>query len=125
MAEGGVRRSLAAAEAPSEASSPGLATGAGQADSVSHQSRLLGVGNHPVARFLVRRFAAGIATLLVASFLIFLATNALPGNVAQVVLGKNASPALVSALDRKLHLTSHLNRRSTDHGRRWNVAPFF
>jgi peptide/nickel transport system permease protein len=38
------------------------------------------------------------------SFFIFFATNVLPGNVAQVVLGRNATPAQVRRLDRTLHL---------------------
>lgn len=63
---------------------------------------------HPFAAFVARRLAAGLATLFVASLLIFLATTALPGNVAQVVLGKNATPAAVSALESKLHLHESL-----------------
>lgn len=66
---------------------------------------------HPVLRFIARRVAAGIATLLVASVLVFLATNALPGNVAEVVLGRHASPALVANLDRKLGLDRSLLAR--------------
>jgi peptide/nickel transport system permease protein len=61
-------------------------------------------GRHPVFGFLGRRLAAGLATLLVASFFIFFATNVLPGNVAQVVLGKNATPENVRVLEAKLHL---------------------
>jgi peptide/nickel transport system permease protein len=61
--------------------------------------------------FLLRRLAAGLATLFVASFLIFLATNALPGDVAQAVLGKDATPALVSSLRRQLHLNRSLVSR--------------
>jgi peptide/nickel transport system permease protein len=66
---------------------------------------------HPVLGFLVRRTAAGIATLLVASVLIFVATNALPGNVAEVVLGKNAAPEAVKSLDRELGLDRPLVSR--------------
>jgi peptide/nickel transport system permease protein len=60
--------------------------------------------NHPVAAFVVRRVAAGLATLLVVSFIIFVATNALPGNVAQVVLGKNATPTALRQLEHQLGL---------------------
>jgi peptide/nickel transport system permease protein len=59
---------------------------------------------HPVARFVARRLAAGLATLLVASALIFIATDALPGNVAQVVLGRYATPARVASLNQRLNL---------------------
>jgi peptide/nickel transport system permease protein len=61
-------------------------------------------GRHPIAMFLLRRSAAALATLLVASALIFLATNALPGNVAQVALGKYATPQRVALLDKQLDL---------------------
>jgi peptide/nickel transport system permease protein len=59
---------------------------------------------HPIVAFLVRRIAIGLVTLLAASLLIFLATNALPGNVAQVVLGKNATPARLAEYEKKLGL---------------------
>ena len=63
---------------------------------------------HPVARFVARRVLAGLATLLVASALIFVATNALPGNVAQVVLGRYATPARLQTLQAKLDLNQPL-----------------
>lgn len=59
---------------------------------------------HPIGVFLLKRTVAGIATLLVASFLVFLATNALPGNVAETVLGKNANPRTVAHLEAALGL---------------------
>ena len=65
----------------------------------------------PLVRFVLRRVGAGIATLLVASILIFLATNALPGNVAEVVLGKTATPAAVKELRGQLHLDRPLLTR--------------
>jgi peptide/nickel transport system permease protein len=59
---------------------------------------------HPVAAFVARRVVTGVLTLFVVSILIFLATNILPGNVAVVVLGRNATPANVQKLDRRLDL---------------------
>lgn len=59
---------------------------------------------HPALTFLLRRVVAGIVTLLVVSFLVFVATNALPGNVAQVVLGKDATPTALATLERQLDL---------------------
>lgn len=50
-------------------------------------------------------------TLLVVSFLVFLATNALPGNVAQVVVGRHGSPQLVAQLTRELGLDRPLLTR--------------
>jgi peptide/nickel transport system permease protein len=69
---------------------------------------------HPIAAFLARRILAGIGTLLVASVLIFAATNALPGNVAQVVLGKYATPQRVAILETELHLNRPLPVRYVD-----------
>src|SRR5579875_2959451 len=69
---------------------------------------------HPLVAFLVRRTLLGVVTLVVASFMIFLGTNALPGNVAQAVLGKNATPALVHKLDRELKLDEPLLQRYGD-----------
>ena len=54
---------------------------------------------HPAVAFLIRRVAAGLATLLVATMLIFAAVQVLPGNVASVVLGRNATPARVAPFD--------------------------
>jgi peptide/nickel transport system permease protein len=61
-------------------------------------------GRHPVAGFLARRLVTGIVTLLIASVLIFLATNILPGNAAQVVLGRNATGPAVHKLEAELGL---------------------
>ena len=81
---------------------------------VGRGPRLLRKGpfsRHPLAGFVVRRAAAGLVTLLVASFVIFLATNALPGNVAETVLGRNATRASVAHLDRELRLNQPLLQR--------------
>lgn len=66
---------------------------------------------HPVAGFVIRRVAAGILTLLVASFLIFASIQILPGDVASVVLGKSATPARVEAVRSELHLNDPLPQR--------------
>ncbi|RMB58872.1 ABC transporter permease [Tessaracoccus antarcticus] len=57
------------------------------------------------------RLAGLVVSLLVASLLIFLATNALPGDVAQVILGTNASPGEVEALRQRLGLDRPLSVR--------------
>jgi peptide/nickel transport system permease protein len=59
---------------------------------------------HPVLAFLARRLAAGAATLLVASLLVFAMTELLPGDVASVVLGRSATPDAVQALQEELGL---------------------
>lgn len=50
------------------------------------------------------RVAWLLASLLLASLLIFAATNALPGDIAQVMLGTNAGPGEVDALRERLGL---------------------
>jgi len=57
-----------------------------------------------VARFLLRRIALGLLTLFLVSVVVFAATQALPGNAATAILGRNATPARVAALTRQLHL---------------------
>lgn len=54
--------------------------------------------------FILRRLLLAAAILLVASILIFTATQLLPGNAAIAILGKSASPARVRELDAQLHL---------------------
>ena len=54
--------------------------------------------------FLARRAAAFAVTLLMASLVIFLVLDVLPGNAAQVLLGADATPDAVAALSHKLGL---------------------
>ncbi len=63
---------------------------------------------HPVAMFLLRRVSAGLVTLVVASILIFLATSALPGDVAEITLGRFATPKRVNHLRDELDLNRPL-----------------
>ena len=53
---------------------------------------------------IVKRLALGLATILVISMLIFLGVEALPGDVAEAILGQEATPESVSALRRELKL---------------------
>jgi peptide/nickel transport system permease protein len=78
------------------------ATAAAEAASLGERSSA--VGRHPVVRFLLRRIGAGTLTLLAASILIFLATNVLPGNAAEVILGRSAQPAVLHHLEAELGL---------------------
>ncbi|MBP6898735.1 MAG: ABC transporter permease [Burkholderiaceae bacterium] len=54
--------------------------------------------------FLFKRVATLLATLAVASVLVFAVLELLPGNVAQVILGETATPEAVAALEKKLGL---------------------
>lgn len=57
-----------------------------------------------MTRFLTRRFALGVLTLFLVSIVVFAATQALPGNAAIAILGKNRTAERVAALTRQLHL---------------------
>ena len=59
---------------------------------------------HPVLALIGRRVGLGVITLFVVSVVIFAATEALPGNAAQAILGHSASPAQLRALEDQLHL---------------------
>lgn len=57
-----------------------------------------------MARMLLRRGLFGILTLWVVSILVFLATQALPGDAARAILGREATPGRLAALRAQLHL---------------------
>lgn len=54
--------------------------------------------------FLGKRIGLGLVTLFLVSIVVFAATQALPGNAAVAILGRNATPERVAALTRQLHL---------------------
>jgi peptide/nickel transport system permease protein len=57
-----------------------------------------------MGKFLIRRIILGLLTLLLVSIVVFAATQALPTNAAQAILGRDATPARVAALTAQLHL---------------------
>jgi peptide/nickel transport system permease protein len=63
---------------------------------------------HPVRAFVIRRTIAGAITLLIASFLIFASLQVLPGDVAGIVLGRDATPEKIQALRADLSLDEPL-----------------
>lgn len=71
-------------------------------------------GKHPLLAFTARRLLSGVLTLIVSSLLIFLAINVLPGGVAASVLGRNADPGRVAALNTQLGLDRPLLVRYFD-----------
>ncbi|MFF4258319.1 ABC transporter permease [Streptomyces sp. NPDC001663] len=64
--------------------------------------------------FVARRIAAAFGTLFLSSVLVFLAVQALPGDVATQVLGKDATPAAVADLRGKLGLDQPAWERYVD-----------
>ena len=60
--------------------------------------------NRGVLRFIARRLALGILTLFVVSVVVFTATQLLPSDPAQAILGRDANVKSVNALREKLGL---------------------
>ena len=63
---------------------------------------------HPIARLVRRRLGVGVVTLFLVSVVVFWATEVLPGNAAYAILGRNATPARVRAVEVVLHLNRGL-----------------
>ncbi len=60
-----------------------------------------------VWRALIARLGISLVTLWVVSVLIFIGTNLLPGDVAQIILGQMATPENTAVLREKLGLDKH------------------
>jgi peptide/nickel transport system permease protein len=67
----------------------------------------------PIALYVARRLLAGAITVAVASVLIFAAITLLPGNVVQIILGRDATPESVSAIEGQLRINQPLWDRYT------------
>lgn len=61
-----------------------------------------------MTRYAAKRVVGGLVLLWVASVVIFLAVQALPGNAATVAAGRGASPTLVALFRREMGLNSSL-----------------
>ena len=60
--------------------------------------------SHPLRSMLIARSGQAVVTLLIVSMLVFWATQLLPGNAANAVLGKSATPETLAALEAQLGL---------------------
>ena len=69
------------------------------------------MGAPPILVFLAKRIGQGLVLMVLISVLIFAATNVLPGNVSETVLGKQATPARIAELDQRLGLDRSLATR--------------
>jgi peptide/nickel transport system permease protein len=58
----------------------------------------------PLAKIILRRLALGLLTLLLVSVLVFAATQALPGDTATAILGRDATPDRVKVVREQLGL---------------------
>src|SRR3954471_16618878 len=65
-------------------------------------------GARPMTRLIRQRLPIGVVTLFLVSVVVFVATEVLPGNAAFAILGRNASPVRVRALENQLHLNRGL-----------------
>jgi len=63
---------------------------------------------NPIWGFIVRRLLLGAFVLFLVSIVIFVATQALPGDTARAILGRTATPASLEALREQLHLNRPL-----------------
>ena len=66
--------------------------------------RHCGPAMSPITRLVGKRLALGVLTLFVISMLISLGVEALPGDLAQQLLGQSATPQTVAALRKQLGL---------------------
>jgi peptide/nickel transport system permease protein len=57
-----------------------------------------------VTRYLIRRLPLLVATLILTSFIIFALTNLLPGDIARLVLGRDASATAITNFERQFGL---------------------
>lgn len=57
-----------------------------------------------LAGLVLKRLLSGLATLLIVSAMVFAGTELLPGDVAEAILGQQATPEAVAAIRRELDL---------------------
>lgn len=57
-----------------------------------------------MGRLIARRLAAGVVIVWLVSVLVFLATQLLPGDAANELLGRQGTPEAIAALQKQLHL---------------------
>ncbi len=70
--------------------------------------------SHPMARMILRRLGVGLLLALLASVLIFVGTEILPGNAAYAVLGRYSSPSALKAVSAQLGLDKPAYQRYLD-----------
>lgn len=69
-------------------------------------------------KMILARLLSAVPIVIGVSFLAFIAVNLLPGNVALLILGSNATPKSIAALTQKLHLNVPILQRYYD----WAIA---
>jgi peptide/nickel transport system permease protein len=66
---------------------------------------------HPILNLVAQRIALGLVLMLAVSLVIFLGTEALPGDTAQAILGQSATPESLANLREKLGLDQPASTR--------------
>jgi peptide/nickel transport system permease protein len=72
------------------------------------QGKLSWRQRHDLVTVFLARLGYGIVTLFVVTIIVFWATQALPGNAATAILGTHATPQLVKATEKQLHLNDSI-----------------
>ena len=67
-----------------------------------------------MTRYLIQRLLLLVATLILTSFIIFALTNLLPGDIARLVLGRDASPTAVANFEQQFGLDQAPMRQYVD-----------
>ncbi|WP_128293734.1 ABC transporter permease [Afifella aestuarii] len=60
--------------------------------------------NSTIAGLIIRRIGIMLVSLVIVAFAVFAATELLPGDVAQILLGQSATPEAVAGLRKAMHL---------------------
>ncbi|MBK1624124.1 ABC transporter permease [Afifella marina] len=60
--------------------------------------------NSMIAGLIIRRVGIMLVSLVIVAFAVFAATELLPGDVAQILLGQSATPEAVAGLRKAMHL---------------------
>lgn len=69
---------------------------------------------HPILKLVAQRLALGLLLLFAVSLLIFLGTEALPGDVAQAILGQSATPEALANMREAMGLNQPAHVRYLD-----------
>jgi peptide/nickel transport system permease protein len=68
----------------------------------------------PVTGLVLKRLASGLVTLFIVTLMVFAGTELLPGDLAEAILGQQATPETVEALREKLNLNRPAFERYID-----------
>ncbi|MDQ5874448.1 MAG: ABC transporter permease, partial [Actinomycetota bacterium] len=69
---------------------------------------------HGITWFILRRVLLGIGTLFIISLIVFGATQALPGDAARAILGREATPQKLAAVRKQLNLNRPVSEQYRD-----------